>query len=82
MSSMYAYCARQSSEEFSALETSCIAMSFLAGASRPVESAAVLVVAVGAGLAVVFAGLAAVLVGLGDTVAVAVAVETGVGVAE
>jgi hypothetical protein len=32
---MYAYCASQSREEFSALDTSRIAMSFLAGASSP-----------------------------------------------
>src|SRR5882724_7818847 len=35
MSSMYLNWARQSSEEFSALETSFIAISFLAGSSRP-----------------------------------------------
>ena len=34
MSSMYLYCAFQSSEEFSALDTSCIAMSFLRGSVR------------------------------------------------
>ncbi|CAM5297573.1 hypothetical protein SPARM206S_00836 [Streptomyces parvulus] len=35
MSSMYRYCARQSSEEFSALDTSCMAISFFAGSSSP-----------------------------------------------
>src|SRR5258705_3162239 len=34
MSSMYLYCAFQSSEEFSAEDTSCIAMSFLRGSNR------------------------------------------------
>ncbi|GAA1993769.1 hypothetical protein GCM10009838_67430 [Catenulispora subtropica] len=33
---MYLYCARQSRLEFSALETSSIAISFLRGSSRPV----------------------------------------------
>jgi hypothetical protein len=37
MSSMYAYCASQSREEFSALDTSRIAISFFAGASSPAE---------------------------------------------
>jgi hypothetical protein len=40
MSSMYLYWARQSSEEFSALETSCIAISFLSGAARSDVTAA------------------------------------------
>src|SRR5687767_12606071 len=35
MSSMYLYCAFQSSVEFSALETIRIAMSFFAGSSNP-----------------------------------------------
>ena len=34
MSSMYLYCARQSSEEFSALETSSLAISFMRGSVR------------------------------------------------
>src|SRR5256714_5091602 len=36
MSWMYLYCAFQSSEEFSALDTSSIAISFLRGSARPV----------------------------------------------
>ncbi|GAA4988986.1 hypothetical protein GCM10023257_31360 [Streptomyces hyderabadensis] len=36
---MYRYCAFQSSEEFSALDTSCMAISFFAGSSRPVARA-------------------------------------------
>lgn len=40
MSSMYLYCAFQSSEEFSALETSFMAISFFAGSSRPLGAAA------------------------------------------
>jgi hypothetical protein len=39
MSSMYLYCAFQSSEEFSALETSFMAISFFAGSSRPAGAA-------------------------------------------
>src|SRR5689334_23184097 len=34
MASTYLYCARQSSDEFSLLDTSCIAMSFLRGSNR------------------------------------------------
>src|SRR5689334_21685137 len=41
MSSMYLYWAFQSSEEFSALETSFMAISFFAGSSSPVARAAV-----------------------------------------
>src|SRR4051794_11045391 len=40
MSSMYLYCAFQSSEEFSALDTSFMAISFFAGSSRPTQPAA------------------------------------------
>jgi len=40
MSSMYLYCAFQSSDEFSALQTICIAISFFAGSSRPVACTA------------------------------------------
>src|SRR5262249_10039715 len=36
MSSMYLYCAFQSSEEFSAEDTNCMAMSFLRGSVRSV----------------------------------------------
>ncbi len=36
---MYLYCAFQSSEEFSALETICMAMSFFAGSSSPTAAA-------------------------------------------
>ncbi len=36
MSSMYWYCAFQSSEEFSALDTSRMAISFFAGSSSPI----------------------------------------------
>ena len=50
MSSMYLYCAFQSSEEFSALETSCMAMSFFAGSSSPV-AAALITVTLSAGAA-------------------------------
>src|SRR3569833_413376 len=39
MSSMYLYWARQSSEEFSALETTCMAMSFSCGAVRSAPAA-------------------------------------------
>src|SRR5689334_24677857 len=69
MSSMYAYCAFQSSEEFSALDTSCIAMSFLCGSARPAPepAGAVVGVPVGFGVAV------GVVVGFG----VGVGVDTG-----
>src|SRR5690349_9132139 len=40
MSSMYLYCAFQSRVEFSALDTSCIAMSFLRGSVRSTAAAA------------------------------------------
>src|SRR3954469_25157049 len=40
MSSMYLYCAFQSSEEFSALETSFMAISFFAELSSGVQAAA------------------------------------------
>lgn len=40
MSSMYLYCAFQSSEEFSALETIFMAISFFAGSSSPTAAAA------------------------------------------
>lgn len=40
MSSMYLYCAFQFSEEFSALETICMAMSFFTGSSSPTAAAA------------------------------------------
>lgn len=39
MSSMYLYCAFQFSEEFSALETICMAMSFFTGSSSPTAAA-------------------------------------------
>jgi hypothetical protein len=39
MSSMYGYCASQSSEEFSALETSRIAIRFFAGSFSPSSGA-------------------------------------------
>src|SRR5437660_1507641 len=58
MSSMYLYCAFQSSEEFSALETSFIAISFFAGAERsPTASAVALGAANGAGAAEESAGV-------------------------
>src|SRR4051794_30350203 len=58
MSSMYLYCAFQSSEEFSALETSFIAISFFAGAERsPAARAVALFAARGAGAAVESAGV-------------------------
>src|SRR3954470_2161186 len=58
MSSMYLYCAFQSSEEFSALETSFIAISFFAGAERsPAARAVALLAARGAGAAVESAGV-------------------------
>src|SRR5258705_7371313 len=41
MSSMYLYCAFQSSEEFSAEDTSCIAMSFLRGSVRSLPAGVV-----------------------------------------
>jgi hypothetical protein len=41
MSSMYLYCARQSSEEFSALETTRIAMSFSCASVRSAACASV-----------------------------------------
>src|SRR4051794_31096212 len=49
MSSMYLNCARQSSELFSALETSFIAISFFAGSSRFLRLAAGLAGGWGAG---------------------------------
>src|SRR3954463_15855749 len=53
MSSMYLYCAFQSSEEFSALETSSIAISFLRGSLRstppPVGGLGAVVVGAGGG---------------------------------
>src|SRR5689334_1925908 len=58
MSSMYLYCAFQSSDEFSALETSYIAISFLAGAERsPVASTDALFAVSGAGAAEENAGV-------------------------
>src|SRR5690242_3706016 len=61
MSSMYLYWAFQSSEEFSALETSFIAISFFAGADRSPTARAVALVALfaarGAGAAEESAGV-------------------------
>src|SRR5262245_10821786 len=71
MSSMYLYWARQSSEEFSALDTSCIAMSFLRGSARSERVG--IGVGVGAGVGVA--------VGTGVGRGVGVAVGRGVGVA-
>src|SRR3954454_22958293 len=45
MSSMYLYCAFQSSEEFSALDTNFMAISFFAGSSRPTAAAVTVAVA-------------------------------------
>src|SRR3954454_1775886 len=58
MSSMYLYCAFQSSDEFSALETSFIAISFFAGAERsPVASTDALFAVSGSGAAEENAGV-------------------------
>ncbi len=58
MSSMYLYCAFQSSEEFSALETIFMAISFFAGSSSPAAATAATVAAgrtAGSGAAVAWA---------------------------